>query len=147
MRWLTGLVRAHSETVGEALSAVFVLNHFWPHMRSDERNRLRCAGTDAAGLIERRVARKTGFVVSLYDSVKQGIESEHGCKEDSADYVRGHWQLKYSVVCEEHSTVVCVASIKAGRSAMAECDFCDDCREIMASSAASSDPDRQSEAE
>lgn len=61
---------------------------------------------------------KTGFKLCVYDVKAFEVAPE---RED-----------KYTVVCEEHNTLVNVASLADARNTDVD-DFCDDCRELLAS--------------
>ena len=110
---LARVAGAEATTLGEALFQVGLIAHHWPNLRPDERRKLRAAALRYSGLIEQKTCRRTGTLMGIYDSIAQGIETPDGSKTDSADFVRGRWQLKYTVVCEKHSTCVCVASLRS----------------------------------
>lgn len=129
---LVRIAGMEATTLGEAFFQIGIIAHHWPSLRPDERRKLRAAALHYSGLIEQKVCRRTGTLMGIYDSIKQGIETPDASKADSADYIRGHWQLKYTIICEKHSTCVCVASLAQARRAAAEADFCDDCWEFLA---------------
>jgi len=117
-KWLVRLVSAEPATLGEALFQVGWVAHRWPNLRGDERTKLKATSIGHEGLVEQRKCRATGFLVGLYKTVDQASQQE----ADEAG--------RYSVVCEEHSTVVCVSSLSMGRYTMAHpAHFCDECRE------------------
>jgi hypothetical protein len=133
------LVSYRAPTLGDAFMVVAAIAGAWPTLTRAEKRKVRLSALSYSGLIDMRRCRRTGFKVGLYDSVAQGIErqtkDEMANSEFSADYDRGRWQLKYTVVCEEHGTCVCVPSISNGRTLMAFPSFCEECAEVLKDSA------------
>lgn len=69
---------------------------------------------EPAGRVELRRARSTGTMVGLYRNAESGMESDP--------------ETPWSVVCEEHGCLVCVATREIGRASM-NCpdDWCPQC--------------------
>jgi len=124
------VARMRPSTVGDAFLQVGAIAAYWPQLRADERRKIRAAATGYTGLVEHRRSRSNGRTYGIYDSEKQGIEERKNSAPDSADFERGRWQLKWTVVCEEHGTCVCVSSLELARNTIAHPDFCDDCRGV-----------------
>jgi hypothetical protein len=66
-----------------------------------------------SGELERRQNRITGTVVSVYDAEQGGFDPEGG---------------KYAVVCEQHSTIVNVGTLRLATQTLAFPDFCEECQ-------------------
>jgi hypothetical protein len=68
----------------------------------------------ARGLVDRRLNRQTGTLVSIYLADEAGIDTDG---------------VKYAVVCEEHGAILAVSNLKLARYDMASpMDWCEDCR-------------------
>lgn len=72
-----------------------------------------------AGCIRLSYCRnRSGPLVGIYRNAESGMESDP--------------ETPYSVVCEEHNTLVSVETLRiAGNTATDTCNFCDDCREAQ----------------
>lgn len=79
------------------------------HVREYEANGL-------AGCVCRFRSRATGTLVGLYHGPQSGIEND------------SEWP--WITVCEEHSTLVCRATLETARRTRNPQDFYDDCREL-----------------
>jgi hypothetical protein len=104
-------------TLWDGLAQVGVIAAYWPELRSDERRKIRSASLRLDGLIERRRCRKTRTWVGIYRSAEAGIETDPDP------------ELRYSLVCEDHGSVVCVGSVQRARQEASDSTgWCDDCR-------------------
>lgn len=119
MAKLVTMVRAYHDDVWSALGAVGVLETVRPRCTPSQWKRLKLESTRCTGIKARRRARITGTIVSVYDSKAQGLEDDVGCE--------------WSVVCEDHSTIVCFSTLRAAIDCMpAPHSFCDGCRALLA---------------
>ena len=117
VRLLVDLVQIEPRTVFDALCQIGILATHWNSLRAHERERIQTASRHWAGLIQYRKARSTGTRVGVYSSVEAGLEVDP--------------ELKYSVVCEDHGSIVGVSTLVDARSCATEPDsWCDECREI-----------------
>lgn len=68
-----------------------------------------------AGCVIQRVSRETGTLVGLYHADQSGMESDP--------------ETPWATVCEEHSTLVCHASLAAAKSHLGfPTNWCEDCQ-------------------
>lgn len=67
-----------------------------------------------AGCVAQWRSRETGTLVGLYHSLQAGMDSDPECR--------------WSVVCEEHCTLVGHATLADARRTRSPLAFCDDCR-------------------
>ena len=111
------VVAATPRTLGEALVQIGVVVSAWPRLSAHERKQVRTAAERLAGLRERRTDRTTRRTLGVYDAESGLVDVD--CLAEGE---------RYTVVCEEHSTLVCVSSLREARSTGC-LDFCDECRE------------------
>jgi len=104
------VVAATPRTLGEALVQIGVVVSAWPRLSAHERKQVRTAA-------ERRTDRTTRRTLGVYDAESGLVDVD--CLAEGE---------RYTVVCEEHSTLVCVSSLREARSTGC-LDFCDECRE------------------
>lgn len=122
-RQLARLAGARPAVLWEAFYQVGTIAHHWPNLRTDEKKKIEAAASPLAGFIERNRSRATGLHYTIFDSVAQGLEEP--------DLENGRNQAKYTVICDTHSTCVCVSSLRTARTAAANPDFCDECRDVV----------------
>jgi len=72
-----------------------------------------------AGAVECRRNRMSGTIITLYDGIAAGIESDP--------------ELRWCTVCEDHSTLTCHSSLSLARRHMAVPEWCEECQAIMES--------------
>jgi hypothetical protein len=66
-----------------------------------------------AGLVERRVCRRTGRPMGLYMAAEAGIEDDP--------------QAPWAAVCEDHGAVLLTETQRLARSAMSYPEWCEEC--------------------
>ena len=80
-------------------------------------NHVKDATAEPAGLLYRTKSRSTGAIGSVYTPQEQGI--------DVGD-------AKYAVVCETHSNILAVDTLRTAKRDAANTDeWCDECRALV----------------
>lgn len=113
LQHLLDYVQCRATTLGDAFAQIAVVSAAYEHASPSQRERLRTAASDDAGLLQRRKARSTGTTVSIYDREASGIDGDG----------------KFVAVCEDHGTMLVVDTLTtAKRFAPVPEEWCDVCR-------------------
>jgi hypothetical protein len=113
LRELIDYVQCRATTLGDAFAQVAVVSAAYEQASPSQRERLRTAASDAAGLLQRRKARSTGTTVSIYDREAAGVDGDG----------------RFVAVCEDHGTMLVVDTLTiAKRFAPVPEEWCGVCR-------------------
>lgn len=98
----------------DAIVQLAVVSAAWERATPSQRERLRVAASDEAGLVQRRKVRRLGVTVSIYNR-EQGID----CDPDA----------NYVLVCDDHGGMLAVRTLSLARNhAPVPDDWCPYCR-------------------
>lgn len=113
LREIIDCVQWRATTLGDAFAQVAVVSAAYEHASPSQRERLRTAASDDAGLLQRRKTRSAGTTVSIYDREAAGIDGDG----------------KFVAVCEDHGTMLVADTLAtAKRFAPVPDEWCGVCR-------------------
>lgn len=115
---LVELVQIRPATMGQAFAIVAYIATARPRLSASQLERIRIASMQRAGLVSLRRNRRSRTMIGIY-SEKAGA----GLECDSS--------LPWSVVCEDHGTLVSCSTLEEARGAASCPDFCETCCDAM----------------